>query len=147
MVEKDHYTDSCCVADKVSEEVENPVESIPLTKVTKTPEVHRESSELFNVNSQEGESHSQDVSPGEDGGHFNKNEDNQAAFQDTTDIQRGPQAILENPLDILDFETDASSGWCLFLFYFYCLGWYIPWNSLDNIFISIIRFVGIFKGL
>lgn len=95
----------------MSEEVEIPVETIPLTEVTETPEAPHEAAELFT--GQEGESHSQDVGPGEDAGHFNKNEDNQAALQDTTDIQRGPQAILENPLDVLGFEIDPSSGWCL----------------------------------
>lgn len=115
MVQKDHHH-ACCVAENVSEEVENPVETIPLTEVTETPEVQQEASELFNVNSQEDESRSKDVGPGEDGGHFNKNEDIQAAFQDTSEIQRGPQAILENPSDILGFEIDPSSGWCFFLF-------------------------------
>ncbi|XP_027003379.2 transport and Golgi organization protein 1 homolog isoform X2 [Tachysurus fulvidraco] len=95
------------MAENVSEEVEIPVETIPLTEVTETPEVPLEAAELFT--GQEGESRSQDVGPGEDAGHFNKNEDNQAALQDTTDIQRGPQAILENPLDVLGFEIDPSS--------------------------------------
>ncbi|GAA6086652.1 transport and Golgi organization protein 1 homolog isoform X1 [Tachysurus ichikawai] len=95
------------MAENVSEEVEIPVETIPLTEVTETPEAPHEAAELFT--GQEGESHSQDVGPGEDAGHFNKNEDNQAALQDTTDIQRGPQAILENPLDVLGFEIDPSS--------------------------------------
>ncbi|XP_060770140.1 transport and Golgi organization protein 1 homolog isoform X2 [Neoarius graeffei] len=95
--------------ENVSEEVENPVESISLTKVAETPEVHQESSELLNVNGQEGESQSQDLSPGEDSGHFNKNENNQAAVQDKTEIQRGLQASLENPLDILGFEIEPSS--------------------------------------
>ncbi|XP_058248377.1 transport and Golgi organization protein 1 homolog isoform X1 [Hemibagrus wyckioides] len=95
------------MAENVPEEVEIPVETVPLTEETETPEVPQEAAELFI--GQGGESHSQDVGPGEDGGHFNKNEDNQAALQDTTDIQRGPQAILENPLDILGFEIDPSS--------------------------------------
>lgn len=122
MVEKDHYTDAFCVAENVSEEVENPVESISLTKVAETPpEIHQESSELLNVNGQEGESHSQDLSPGEDSGHFNKNENNQAAVQDKTEIQRGLQASLENPLDILGFEIEPSSGWCFIFIYFLLL--------------------------
>ncbi|KAK3522557.1 hypothetical protein QTP86_023289 [Hemibagrus guttatus] len=95
------------MAENVSEEVEIPVETVPLTEVTETPEVSHEAAELFT--GQGGESHSQDVGPGEDAGHFNKNKDNQAVLQDTTDIQRGPQAILENPLDILGFEIDPSS--------------------------------------
>ncbi|XP_026774294.3 transport and Golgi organization protein 1 homolog isoform X1 [Pangasianodon hypophthalmus] len=96
-------------AENVSEEVENPVETIPLTEAAEAPEVHQEASELFIVKGQDGEAHGQDVGRGEDGGHFNKNEDIQAAFQDTAEIQRGPQAILENPLDILGFEIDPSS--------------------------------------
>ncbi|MCJ8750090.1 hypothetical protein PDJAM_G00194800 [Pangasius djambal] len=96
-------------AGNVSEEVENPGETIPLTEAAEPPEVHQEASELFSVSGQDGEAHSQDVGRGEDGGHFNKNEDIQAAFQDTAEIQRGPQAILENPLDILGFEIDPSS--------------------------------------
>lgn len=124
------YTDACCVAEKVSEEEENPTETVPLSESAEAPEGHLEASELFSVNGQEGESHSQDVSPGDDGGHFNKNEDIQAAFQDTAEIQRGPQAILESPLDILGFEIDPSSGWWVLFFLFCCLS---HLNCLDNI--------------
>ncbi|KAF5900140.1 transport and Golgi organization protein 1 isoform X1, partial [Clarias magur] len=90
-------------AENVSEEVESPKEPIPKTEVKEMPEVPQEASELFSVNDQEDESNSKDA------GHFNKNEDVQAAFQDTAEIQRGPQAILDNPLDILGFEIDPSS--------------------------------------
>lgn len=94
-------------------EVDEPVETIPLTQINESPELPQEASELFA--GQEDESHSHDVGPGEDAGHFNKNEDNQAALHDATDMQRGPQAILENPLDMLGIQIDPSSGQRLFL--------------------------------
>lgn len=100
------------------EEVESPAETIPLTESTETPEVPVEDHDLLSENDQKGTSHSQEVGPGDDGGRFNKNEDIQSAFQDTTEIQRGPQAIVENPLDILGFDIDQSSGWCMFNFFF-----------------------------
>ncbi|KAM9496594.1 transport and Golgi organization protein 1 homolog isoform 1-T1 [Clarias gariepinus] len=98
-------------AENVSEDVESPIEPIPepKTEVKEMPEVPQEASELFSVNEQEDESNSKDVGPGEDSGHFNKNEDVQAAFQEKAEIQRGPQAILDNPLDISGFEIDPSS--------------------------------------
>lgn len=105
-----------CVAKNVSEEAEHPAETIPPTEPAQTPEVHPESRELMTVNGQEGESHSQEVGPGDDGGHFNKNEDVQAAFQDSKEIQRGPQTILENPLDVMGFEMDPLSGQCFIIF-------------------------------
>lgn len=104
------------LAENVSEDVESPIEPIPepKTEVKEMPEVPQEASELFSVNEQEDESNSKDVGPGEDSGHFNKNEDVQTAFQEKAEIQRGPQAILDNPLDISGFEIDPSSGWWLF---------------------------------
>ena len=46
-----------------------------------------------------------DITVEEDGGHFNKNKDNQ--------MHKGSQAALENPLDMgLDVEVEhAPSGW------------------------------------
>ncbi|XP_023656396.1 transport and Golgi organization protein 1 homolog isoform X2 [Paramormyrops kingsleyae] len=49
----------------------------------------------------------------EDGGHFNKNKDIQGAFEDSAEIQRGPQAILESPVDMgfgLDVESPSSGS-------------------------------------
>ncbi|XP_032398987.1 transport and Golgi organization protein 1 homolog isoform X2 [Etheostoma spectabile] len=40
------------------------------------------------------------VSVGEDGGHFNKNKDNQMSFSASDEMQKVPQATLENPLDM-----------------------------------------------
>ncbi|XP_034756776.1 transport and Golgi organization protein 1 homolog isoform X2 [Etheostoma cragini] len=40
------------------------------------------------------------VSVGEDGGHFNKNKDNQLRFSASDEMQKVPQATLENPLDM-----------------------------------------------
>lgn len=113
------HTDACCVAENVPEEMESPAETIPLTsqESIETPEVHVENNDLLSVNDQNGASRSQDVGPGDDGGRFNKNEDVQSAFQDTTEMQRGPQAILENPLDIIGFDIAQSSGWCVFKFF------------------------------
>ncbi|XP_044185946.1 transport and Golgi organization protein 1 homolog isoform X2 [Thunnus albacares] len=41
-----------------------------------------------------------DVSVEEDGGHFNKNKDNQPSFSASDEMQKVPQATLENPLDM-----------------------------------------------
>lgn len=40
-----------------------------------------------------------EVSVEEDGGHFNKNQDNQPSFGASQDMQKVPQATLESPLD------------------------------------------------
>lgn len=54
-----------------------------------------------------------DVSVEEDGGHFNKNKDNQPIFSASDEMQKVPQATLENPLDMgLGVEVEHSpSGW------------------------------------
>ncbi|XP_062858539.1 transport and Golgi organization protein 1 homolog [Trichomycterus rosablanca] len=96
----------------VSEENEKLVdmENIPLTEATESPEVQTDADELSNVNDQDQQPPSQDLGLEEDGGHFNKNEDIQAGFQDKAEIQRGPQAIEEKSLDIqFGFEMDHSS--------------------------------------
>lgn len=62
---------------------------------------------------------SSDKSFEEDGGHFNRNKDIQGAFEDSAEIQRGPQAILESPVDmgfVFDVEN-PSSGTTLLLEY------------------------------
>ncbi|XP_034382874.1 transport and Golgi organization protein 1 homolog isoform X2 [Cyclopterus lumpus] len=52
-----------------------------------------------------------DVSVEEDGGHFNKNKDNQPIFSATDEMQEVPQATLENPLDMgLGVEVEPSSS-------------------------------------
>lgn len=87
--------------------MEDSSESTPVTEGADAPEVQEEA-ELSSVN-EVGESQSQDTGLGEDSGHFNKNKDVQAGFKDPEDVQRRPQAILHNPLDIA-FEMDPSSG-------------------------------------
>ncbi len=54
-----------------------------------------------------------DINVEEDGGHFNKNKDNQPSFSASEEMQKVPQATLENPLDIgLGVEVEHSpSGW------------------------------------
>lgn len=54
-----------------------------------------------------------DVSVEEDGGHFNKNKDNQPSFSASDEMQKLPQATLETPLDMgLGVEVEPSpSGW------------------------------------
>lgn len=54
-----------------------------------------------------------DVSVEEDGGHFNKNKDNQPSFSASDEMQKVPQATLENPLDMgLGVKVEHSpSGW------------------------------------
>ncbi|XP_070781825.1 transport and Golgi organization protein 1 homolog [Enoplosus armatus] len=50
-----------------------------------------------------------DVSVEEDGGHFNKNKDNQPSFSASDEMQKVPQATLENPLDMgLGVEVEHS---------------------------------------
>ncbi|XP_039982039.1 transport and Golgi organization protein 1 homolog isoform X2 [Xiphias gladius] len=50
-----------------------------------------------------------DVSVEEDGGHFNKNKDNQPRFSASNGIQKVPQDTLENPLDMgLGIEVKSS---------------------------------------
>ncbi|XP_036405434.1 transport and Golgi organization protein 1 homolog isoform X2 [Megalops cyprinoides] len=44
--------------------------------------------------------HAPDMGLEEDGGHFNKNKENQKIFKDSEEIQKRPQAILENQLDV-----------------------------------------------
>lgn len=102
--------DSKAVMDDVDGDVEN-------VKPPESPEIQEEHNESevilnseLNVNAQD-LSQSQDLGLEEDGGHFNRNKDAQMGFEDTEDIQKGPHAILDNPLDIgLHFEVDPSSG-------------------------------------
>lgn len=50
-----------------------------------------------------------DVSVKEDGRHFNKNKDSQPSFSASEEMQKVPQATLENPLDMgLGVEVDPS---------------------------------------
>ncbi|XP_071775151.1 transport and Golgi organization protein 1 homolog isoform X1 [Centroberyx gerrardi] len=52
-----------------------------------------------------------DVSVEEDGGHFNKNKDNQPSFNAPEEMQKVPQATLENPFDMgLGVEMEHSSS-------------------------------------
>ncbi|KAM4600881.1 transport and Golgi organization protein 1 homolog isoform 2-T2 [Polymixia lowei] len=52
-----------------------------------------------------------DISVEKDGGHFNKNKDNQPGFTAAEEMQKVPQAILENPFDMsLGVEMEHSSG-------------------------------------
>lgn len=54
-----------------------------------------------------------DVTVEEDGGHFNKNKDNQPSFSSSDETHKGPQDTLESPMDVsLGVEVDhSSSGW------------------------------------
>ncbi|KAM3603207.1 uncharacterized protein V6R79_018310 [Siganus canaliculatus] len=50
-----------------------------------------------------------DVSVEEDGGHFNKNKDNQPSFSPSDEMHKVPQAILDSPLDVgLGVEVEHS---------------------------------------
>ncbi|KAM3861036.1 transport and Golgi organization protein 1 homolog [Diretmus argenteus] len=52
-----------------------------------------------------------DISVEEDGGHFNKNNDNQPSFSQPEEMQKVPQAILEKPFDVgLGVEMEQSSS-------------------------------------
>uniref|UniRef100_A0A3Q3VIA0 Transport and Golgi organization protein 1 homolog n=1 Tax=Mola mola TaxID=94237 RepID=A0A3Q3VIA0_MOLML len=54
-----------------------------------------------------------DITVEEDGGHFNKNKDNQPSFSASEEMHKGSQATLEAPLDMgLDVEVERSPpGW------------------------------------
>lgn len=54
-----------------------------------------------------------DITVEEDGGHFNKNKDNQPSFSASEEMHNGPQATLESPLDMgLGVEVEQlPSGW------------------------------------
>lgn len=107
------------------------------TEPPKSPEIHEEQNESeVNLN--------EDVGLEEDGGHFNRNKDAQTGFEDTEEIQKGPRAILENPVDIgFPFEVDPSSGVSEFSF--------SPNNCccmcLAETVVSITRFTGVSKCL
>ncbi|KAK1805447.1 hypothetical protein P4O66_019764 [Electrophorus voltai] len=94
-----------------SEEEEDAAKNIHISEATETPKVHEQSNKISSVNVQEDNNYSQDMSLEEDGGHFNKNKDIQLDFKEREEIQRGPQAILENPVDVaFGFEMEPSSG-------------------------------------
>nr|XP_057936425.1 transport and Golgi organization protein 1 homolog isoform X2 [Doryrhamphus excisus] len=55
------------------------------------------------------ESHAtRDINVGEDGGHFNKNKENQPSFSTSDEMQKFPQATLENPLEMGLTEVENS---------------------------------------
>ncbi|KAK9956972.1 hypothetical protein ABG768_014671 [Culter alburnus] len=99
-----------------SEEVKGLDSNIEMIAPPESPEMHEEhnESELIQnseLNTDEDLSHSKDGGLEEDGGHFNRNKDAQIAFEDAEEIQKGPHAILEKPVDIgFHFEMDQSSG-------------------------------------
>ena len=52
-----------------------------------------------------------DLSVGADGGHFNRNEDNQPSYGGAEEMQKIPPAVLEKPFDLgLRVEMEHSSG-------------------------------------
>ncbi|XP_048063775.1 transport and Golgi organization protein 1 homolog isoform X3 [Megalobrama amblycephala] len=99
-----------------SEEVKGLDSNTEMIAPPESPEMHEEhnESELIQnseLNTDEDLSHSKDAGLEEDGGHFNRNKDAQIAFEDAEEIQKGPHAILEKPVDIgFHFEMDQSSG-------------------------------------
>ncbi|XP_051730000.1 transport and Golgi organization protein 1 homolog isoform X8 [Ctenopharyngodon idella] len=99
-----------------SEEVKGLDSNTEMIAPPETPEMHEEQneSELIQnseLNPNEDLSHSKDAGLEEDGGHFNRNKDAQIGFEDAEEIQKGPHAILEKPVDIgFHFEMDQSSG-------------------------------------
>ncbi|XP_067240584.1 transport and Golgi organization protein 1 homolog isoform X2 [Chanodichthys erythropterus] len=99
-----------------SEEVKGLDSNTEMIAPPESPEMHEEhnESELIQnseLNTDEDLSHSKDAGLEEDGGHFNRNKDAQTGFEDAEEIQKGPHAILEKPVDIgFHFEMDQSSG-------------------------------------
>ena len=52
-----------------------------------------------------------DIAVKEDGGHFNKNKDNQPSFDPAEEMQKVPQTIVEKPFDGgLGIEMEHSSS-------------------------------------
>ncbi|XP_026146224.1 transport and Golgi organization protein 1 homolog isoform X8 [Carassius auratus] len=103
--------------EKVGSEEEKALDSdIEMIEPPKNPEIHEEQNESeVNLNSElnmnEDLPRTKDVGLEEDGGHFNRNKDAPLGFEDTEEIQKGPHAILEKPVDIgFHFEVDPSSG-------------------------------------
>ncbi|XP_052442480.1 transport and Golgi organization protein 1 homolog isoform X4 [Carassius gibelio] len=103
--------------EKVGSEEEKALDSdIEMIEPPKSPEIHEEQNESeVNLNSElnmnEDLPRTKDVGLEEDGGHFNRNKDAPLGFEDTEEIQKGPHAILEKPVDIgFHFEVDPSSG-------------------------------------
>ncbi|XP_056301572.1 transport and Golgi organization protein 1 homolog isoform X2 [Danio aesculapii] len=98
------------------EELKNLDITTEMTEPAETPEMHKEQNDSESILSPEFNmnpdlSHNKDVDLEEDGGHFNRNKDAQIAFEDAEEIQKGPHAILEKPVDIgFHFEMDQSSG-------------------------------------
>ncbi|XP_043076155.1 LOW QUALITY PROTEIN: transport and Golgi organization protein 1 homolog [Puntigrus tetrazona] len=98
------------------EEVKASDVNMEKTETPTSPEMHEERNESeamlqSELNANEDLSRTKDVGLEEDGGHFNRNKDAQIGFEDPEEIQKGPHAILENPVDIgFHFEVDPSSG-------------------------------------
>uniref|UniRef100_A0A8C2GGB4 Transport and Golgi organization protein 1 homolog n=1 Tax=Cyprinus carpio TaxID=7962 RepID=A0A8C2GGB4_CYPCA len=115
LVEEEHLASE--TDEKIdSEEVKGLDSNLEMTDPPESPAMHEEQNEsevILNseLNVNKDLSHSKDVGLEEDGGHFNRNKDAQIGFEDAEEIQKGPHAILENPVDIgFHFEVDPSSG-------------------------------------
>ncbi|XP_059354127.1 LOW QUALITY PROTEIN: transport and Golgi organization protein 1 homolog [Carassius carassius] len=115
LVEEEHLASE--TDEKMGSEEVNGLDSIiKMTEPHQSPAMHEEQNEsevILNseLNVNKDLSHSKDVGLREDGGHFNRNKDAQIGFEDAEEIQKGPRAILENPVDIgFHFEVDPSSG-------------------------------------
>ncbi|KAL1254182.1 hypothetical protein QQF64_016411 [Cirrhinus molitorella] len=99
-----------------SEEVKGLDTNIDISEPPESLEMHEKQNEsevILNpeLNMNEDLSQTKDVGLEEDGGHFNRNKDAQIGFEDAEEIQKGPHAILEKPVDIgFHFEVDPSSG-------------------------------------
>ncbi|XP_051908364.1 melanoma inhibitory activity protein 2 isoform X2 [Hippocampus zosterae] len=73
--------------------------------VKQVVEIDKEAKDLL------GEKHTTpDISVGDDGGHFNKNKENQPGFSASDEMEKFPQATLESPLDKGLGEMERSSS-------------------------------------
>ncbi|XP_053300571.1 transport and Golgi organization protein 1 homolog isoform X1 [Pleuronectes platessa] len=85
--EAEREQENITVTDREERAVETEVEQIVLDEVNSGP----------------------DVSVEEDGGHSNKNKDNQPGFSSSEDMQKVPEATLETPLDVgVGVEVEPS---------------------------------------
>ncbi|XP_031438116.1 transport and Golgi organization protein 1 homolog isoform X2 [Clupea harengus] len=91
--------------------VEDPVNNLTVTEPGEGSDIRKEEHQhsLSEPSTRSDMPHNSDLDIEEDGGHRNK--DSQASPKEPEEIQRGPQPILENPLDVgFGFEVEHPSS-------------------------------------
>lgn len=109
--------------------VEKRFDSVPYPELDDNlavPDYEERPAEIKEGKEQEQTVLEEDVTVTEDGGHFNKNKDNQLSFSVSDEMQKVPQPTLESPLDIglgVEVEQSPSGGYYIYYIYIYI---YIP---------------------